>query len=58
MIEEGVRHAGHEVGGARAEGRQADAGASGEPPVDVGHQGRALLVPGGDEANRAGRERI
>ena len=35
---------GHEVGGAGAERRHADAGASGQPPVCRGHEPGTLLV--------------
>ena len=46
----GVGHAGDQVGGTRPQRGQADAGAAGQAPVDIGHEGRALLVVGGDEA--------
>ena len=48
-----VRYAGHQIGGAGTEGRQADARSTGQPPVHVGHEGRTLLVTRGDETNRA-----
>ena len=49
----GVGDAGDEVGGAGAERGHANARAAGEAPVDVGHEGRALLVVAGDELDRA-----
>ena len=51
-IEEGVGDRGDEVGRARAEGPQTDAGSAGQPPVGVGHVGPALLVADRDELNR------
>ena len=50
-VEEGVGHAGHEVGGARPQGRETHAGVAREATEDVGHEGGALLVARGDEAN-------
>ena len=55
-VEEGVGEAGDEVGRARAERPQADAGVAGQAAVGVGHEGGALLVADGDEA-RSGRTR-
>ncbi len=49
----GVGHAGHQVGGAGAQGGEADARPAGEPSVHVGHEGGALFVPGGDELDGA-----
>ena len=54
----GVGHAGDQVGGAGPQGGQAHAGTAREPAVHVGHEGRALLVARGDEADAALRERI
>ena len=44
-----IGYAGDEVRGAWAEGSEADASASRETAVDIGHEGRALLVAHGDE---------
>ena len=52
-----VRHAGHQIGGAGAEGAEADAGLAGEPAVDVGHEGRRLLVAAEDEVDVALHQR-
>ena len=48
-----VGHACDQVGGTRAEGREADAGAAGEPAVRRRHEGRVLLVARGHELDRA-----
>ena len=45
-VEKGVGDPGDEVRRARAQGRHGDRGVAGQPAVDVGHEGRALLVPG------------
>ena len=58
MIQVGVRHAGHQVGRARPERRQAYAGPSGQSPVNVGDEGGRLLVTRGDETNLAVRQDI
>jgi hypothetical protein len=50
-IEVGVGDAGHEVGCAGSEGGHRDRRASGQAPVDVGHECRALLVAGRNVAN-------
>ena len=47
-----VRHAGDEVGRARPQRGQAHARLAGQPAVDVGHEGRTLLVARGDEPDR------
>ena len=49
----GVGDAGHEIGGAGAEGAEADARLAGQPAVDVGHEGRRLLVATEDEVDVA-----
>ena len=54
----GVGQAGDEVGGARPERGHANAGAAGQPAVDVGHERRALLVVRGDELDRAVEQRV
>jgi len=50
-VQIGVGQARGQVGRAGAECGQAQPGAPGEAPVDVGHEGRALLVAGRDEAD-------
>ncbi len=50
-VEVGVGDAGDEVRRAGAEGRHRDGGLAGQPSVDVGHEGRALLVTGRDMAD-------
>ena len=57
-VEEGVGDRGHEVQRARAERAEADAGAAGQPAVDVGHVGAALLVAHRDELDRRARQRL
>ncbi len=54
----GVGKTGDEVGRAGSERRQANAGLAGEAAVNVGHEGGALLVPGGDELDTAADQRI
>ncbi len=55
----GVGDPGHEVGRARPEGRHRDRGTAGQPSVDVGHEGGALFVAGGDVADdRLAAERV
>ena len=44
-IHVGVGHSGDQIGGAGAQGAQADGGIAGEAAVDFGHEGGALLVP-------------
>ena len=51
-VEERVGDAGDEVRRAGPEGRHRDRGAAGQPAVDVGHERGALLVAGGDVADR------
>jgi hypothetical protein len=46
-----VGHAGHQVGGAGAEGAEAAGDLAGEAPVDLGHERRPLLVAAEDEAD-------
>jgi hypothetical protein len=53
-----VGHAGDQVGGARPQCGQAHARPAGQAPIDVGHEGRALLVPHGDEADAAIQQRV
>ena len=57
-VEERVGDAGDEVGRARPERAEADAGAPGQAPVHVGHVGAALLVADGDERDRGVLERL
>ena len=57
-IHVGVGDAGNEVRRPRTQSRQANARTSGEPPVDVCHEGRALLMARGDETDGAVEERI
>ena len=45
----GVGYSRNEVRRAGAEGRHADAGLAGQAAVDVGHEGRALLMADGDK---------
>src|SRR5436309_15304703 len=58
VVKEGVGHAGDKVCGPGAQRGKANAGLAGEPAEDVGHQGGALLVPSGYEADAALGERI
>ena len=53
VVEERVGDPGDEVGRARTEGRHRDRRPAGQPPVDVGHEGRALLVAGRDVTDAA-----
>ena len=57
-VEEGVGDGGDQVGGARAERAEADAGAAGQAAVDVGHVGAALLVAHGNEVDGGVVERL
>ena len=57
-VEVGVRHRRDEVHRARPERAEADARAAGQPPPDVGHVGRALLVAHRHELDRRVRERF
>ena len=57
-VEVGVGHRGDQVQRAGAERPQADAGAAGQAPVDVGHVGAALLVADGHELDRGVVERL
>jgi len=50
VLEGGV-HADRCIGGARAPGHEADAGAPGELALGLGHEGSAALLPVGDEAD-------
>ena len=54
VVQVGVGDAGRQVGGARTERRQADAGLAGQPSVGFGHEGGALLVAGRHEGDLAG----
>ena len=54
VVQVGVGDAGRQVGRARTEGGQADAGLAGEAPVGLGHEGGALLVAGGHEGDLRG----
>ena len=53
-VEVGVGDAGQQVGGAGPERRHGDGRATREPAVDIGHERGALLVAGGDVADRLG----
>ena len=53
-----VGDAGHEVGGAGAEGRKADPGTAGQPAIDIRDEGGALLVPGWHELHRGVDQRV
>jgi hypothetical protein len=53
VVEECVGDAGDQVGGAGPERRHGDRGASGQPPVDVGHERGALFVAGRDVSDTA-----
>ena len=57
-IHVGVGEAGDQIGRARAQRRHAHARPARQPPVDVGHERRPLLVPGRDELDRAVEQRI
>ena len=57
-VEVGVRDRRGEVERARAERAQADAGVAGQPAVDVGHVGAALLVADRHEVDRRARQRL
>ncbi len=50
--------AGDEVQGAWAEGADADPGAAGQTPVGRGHERGRLLVPGQDELDSGGAQRL
>jgi hypothetical protein len=52
-IHVGVGDPRYQVGRARSKRRQAHPGPPRQPAVDVGHEGRALLVAGQNEADRA-----
>ena len=54
----GVRYACHQVGRARAEGRETHARIAGEPSIHIRHEGRTLLVAGEHELNVAVEQRI
>ena len=57
-VEVGVGHGGDQVQRARPERAEADAGAAGQPAVDVGHVGAALLVADRHELDRGVRQRL
>ena len=57
-VEEGVRHAGHEVGGAWAECCQAHPGPPRQAPVGVGHVRGRLFVSYRNEPDRRARQRL
>ena len=52
VIQVRVGHAGDQVRGPGPQSRQAHARLAGQPPVNVGHERRRLLVPGSDELDR------
>ena len=54
VVEGRVADAGGQVAGAGTERGEADAGLAGEPAIGVGHEGRALLVPGRHEDDQLG----
>ncbi len=58
MVHVGIRHAGEQIGGAGAERGETDAGLSGQPAIDIGHECRALFVTCGDEADAGVMQRI
>jgi hypothetical protein len=58
MIHVGVGDAGHQVGGARTQCRQTDAGVTRESSVHIRHKGGALFVTRGDEANTGVQQRV
>ena len=47
----GIRHAGHQIGGARPQGAHTDAGSAGQSAVDIGDKGSPLLMPADDETD-------
>src|SRR5690606_17286373 len=49
--EKGISGCRHEIGGAGAERREADAGLAGMAAVSRRHEARALLMPGQDQAD-------
>ena len=49
----GVGHTGDQVGRAGPQSGETDARLSGQPSIDVGHEGSALFVPGRDEFDLA-----
>ena len=53
-VQVGVGQAGDEVGRAGPERAETDAGPAGEAAVGVGHEGRPLLVPDGEEGDGLG----
>jgi hypothetical protein len=57
-VEERVRHPGDQVERPGPQRAQADPGAPGEAPVDVGHVGAALLVADGHELDGRARQRL
>ena len=58
IVHVGVGHARNQVRRTRPQGRQTDAGPARQPPVDIGHEGRRLLVPRRYEAHRASAQRL
>ena len=57
-VEISVRHTSDQVGGARPQRGDADAGPHRQPAIHVRHERRPLLVPGEDEPDRARAERL
>ena len=54
----GIGKAGDQVGGTRPQRRKTDTGLAGEPPVDIGHERRTLLVTRGNKADGTGEQSI
>jgi len=57
VVHVGVGEAGHQVGDAGAEGRQAHPRLARQPPIDVGDKGRGLFMPAQHELDLAVHQR-
>jgi hypothetical protein len=57
-VQERIGHARHEVRRAEAEGAEAHAGPTGQPTLDVGHEGAGLLVADRHELDRRALQRV
>ena len=54
----GIRHPGDEIRGARPQRGETNPRLAGQPAVHVRHEGRALLVAGGDKTDRRAEEGV
>jgi len=53
-----ISHAGEQIGCPRPQSRETDPGLSCQPPMDIGHEGRALLVSNGNKPDLRIHERV